>query len=125
MVPSTKISQTILEFGKPLISQLPRDHTKEEFEAALNLVILVWNAVVLDSWKAGSNYEADITEIISQEPREYQLVIKRLVKRKKKKFGNDPRGVGNRWVRQEDGEFIFGCEARLDIENVPTADRVH
>lgn len=124
MVPSTKISQTILEFGKPLINQLPQDHTREEFEAAINLVILVWNAVVMDSWKAGSNYELDILERISAEPKEYQLVIKRLIKRKKKKFANDPRGVGNHWVRNENGELIFGCEARLNVENAPATGRV-
>ncbi len=119
MIPSTKISQTILEFGKPLVSQLPQDHTKEEFEASIKLVIMVWNAVVIDTWNANNNFERDLLQRISGEPKGFQLVIKRLIKRKKKKFGNDPRGVGHYWVRQGDGEFIFGCEARLGVENVP------
>ncbi|QIL90504.1 hypothetical protein GNX18_12610 [Microbulbifer sp. SH-1] len=125
MIPSTKISLTILEFGKSLINQLPQEHTKQEFEAAIGIVIVVWNAVVMDTWKADNHFESDLLERIRSEPKEYQLVIKRLIKRKKKKFGNDPRGVGNHWVREEDGEFIFGCEARLDVENVPSTGPVH
>jgi hypothetical protein len=125
MIPTTKISQTILEFGKPLINQLPRNHTKREFEAAISIVIIVWNSVVIDTWEADSNYESELLEKISSEPKEYQLAIRRLIKRKKKKFGNDPRGVGNHWVREEDGEFIFGCEARLNVENAPATGHVH
>jgi hypothetical protein len=125
MIPSTKISQTILEFGKSLINQLPENYTKEEFEAAINIVILAWNAVVMDEWKKENNFEAELLEKIRAEPLQYQLVIKRLIKRKKKKYGKDPRGVGRHWIREENGEFIFGCEARLDIENVTVTGQVH
>lgn len=125
MVPSTKISHTILEFGKSLINQLPQGHTKQDFEAVISIVILVWNVVVMDTWRAEHNFESDLLERISSEPKEYQLVIKRLIRRKKKKYGNDPRGVGNHWVREENGEFIFGCEARLDVESVCATGSVH
>lgn len=125
MIPTTKISQTILEFGKSLINQLPENYTAEEFEAAINIVILTWNAVVMDGWKKESNFEAEILAKINEEPKEYQLVIKRLIKRKKKKFGKDPRAVGKHWVREEGGEFIFGCDARLDIENVEISGSSH
>lgn len=125
MVPSIKISHTILEFGKSLINQLPQEHTKQDFEAVISIVILVWNAVVMDTWNAENNFESDLLERISSEPKEFQLAIKRLIQRKKMKFGNDPRGVGNHWIREESGELTFGCEARLDAESVSATGCVH
>jgi hypothetical protein len=51
--------------------------------------------------------------------REGLLTVKRLIKRKKTKFANDLRAVGEHWVREEsDGGLIFGCEARANIENI-------
>jgi hypothetical protein len=44
--------------------------------------------------------------------------MSRLVKREKKKFGADPRAVGNYWVNWKNGELVFGCDARLNIENL-------
>ena len=55
MIPNTKISQTILEFGKSLILALPPNHSKDEFEAAITIVITTWNAVVMDSWDDKTN----------------------------------------------------------------------
>lgn len=124
MIPTNKISQTILEFGNPVISQLPNGYTKEELEAAISLIILVWNAVVMDSWAPENRFEAEILERISGEPKQYQLVIKRLIKRKKSKYGNDPRGVGHYWVRDDNGEPVFGCEARLNVDNAPAVGGV-
>ena len=119
MILTTKISQTILEFGEPLLSELPDDHTKEDFEATILIVITSWNAVVMDGWKGGGKFEAALLSSIKPAPKEIQLIIKKLIKRKKKKFANDPRGVGNHWVREESGELIFGCDARLDVDKVP------
>lgn len=48
MIPSTKIFQTILEFGKAAILELPKNHTKEEFEVTMKIVVLAWNVVVMD-----------------------------------------------------------------------------
>ena len=33
-------------------------------------------------------------------------------------FASDPRGIGNYWVREENGSLVFGCEAKLNIEDV-------
>jgi len=125
MIPNTKISETILEYGKSLILALPEHHTKDEFEAVISIVITAWNSVVMDSWNNNNNYETDLLTALSSIPNEAQVEMKRLIKRKKKKFGLDPRAVGNHWVRQENGEFIFGCEARLNVENAPTSSTTH
>jgi hypothetical protein len=121
MIPNTKISETILKYGKSLILQLPQNHTKEEFEAVITIIITAWNAVVLDGWEKGNRYETELLSTMQSAPKEAQLEIKRLIKRKKKKFGTDPRAVGNHWIREQNGEFVFGCEARLSAENTPTS----
>lgn len=119
MIPNTKISQTILEFGKSVILQLPDDHTKEEFESVILIVITAWNALVMDGWNKSNRLETELLSAMENSPKEAQIEIKRLLKRKKKKYGSDPRAVGRHWVREQNSEFIFGCEARLNIENVP------
>ena len=65
MIPNTKISQTILEFGKSVILQLPDDHTKDEFESAITIVIAVWNAVVMDVWNKSNKFETELSYIVS------------------------------------------------------------
>lgn len=117
MIPNTKISQVLLEFANPLLVQLPEGYTKEEFDAVIRFVITVWNAVVMDGWGEGNRFEKELLAIMEGAPKEIQVDVKRLIKRKKKKFALDPRAVGNHWIREQNGEFIFGCEARLDIEN--------
>ena len=125
MIPNTKISQTILEFGKSLILALPSNHSKDEFEAAITIVITTWNAVVMDSWDNKNQFESALLSSIKSAPKEAQIEIKRLIKRKKTKFGSDPRGVGNHWIREQEGDFIFGCEARLNVENVSASKTAH
>ncbi|MEC8375482.1 MAG: hypothetical protein VX078_11830, partial [Pseudomonadota bacterium] len=49
----------------------------------------------------------------------YCLWSKRLLKHKKKKFSDDIRAVGEHLIREKQEEYIFGCEARLDMEKMP------
>ncbi len=125
MIPNTKISETILEFGKSLILELPSEHSEEEFEAVITIIITTWNAAVMDVWEKTNKYESELLSTMQAAPKEIQIKIKRLVKRKKNKFGSDPRAVGNHWIREQDGELIFGCEARLNVENAPASDTTH
>ena len=114
MIPNTKISQTILEFGDSLISTLPEDHSKEEFEATIQIVIMVWNAVVMDAWDKGLSFEADLLALMENEPKFAKNEIKQLLKRKKTKYADDPRSVGKFWVRDDGDGLIFGCNAHLN-----------
>lgn len=124
MIPNNKISQTLLEFGKSIIAGLPTGHTKEEFEAVMKTVITVWNAVVMDSWKKDSTFEMELLALTETMPKPAKLEIKRLIKRKKSKFANDPRAVGKHWIRESNGEIIFGCDARLNVENAPISNNM-
>ena len=125
MIPNTKISQTILEFGKPVILQLPMNPSKEEFDGAIRIVISAWNAVVMDSWENGNKFESLLLSCMAEAPKQAQVEIKRLIKRKKSNFSLDPRAVGEHWVREGNGELVFGCEARLDVKNAPVGDTKH
>ena len=122
---SSKISHTILEFGKSIILQLPDDHSKEEFEAAISIVIVAWNAVVMDAWHNTDKFERELMERLEEGPKQAKIEAKRLIKRKKTKFSTDLRAVGNHWVREQDGEYIFGCEARGNVENLPAEKAKH
>ena len=73
MIPNTKISHTILEFGKSVIMQLPNDYTKEEFETAIRIVIAAWNAVVMDGWGKNIRFEMELLSAIENIPKEAQV----------------------------------------------------
>ena len=117
-LPNTKISATIMEFGKGVLNALPADYSQVEMEDAMLTIITVWNAMVLDPWHNTDKNEKMVLDALSQAPKEGQLQVKRLIKRKKTKFSDDIRAVGDHWIREEQGDFIFGCEARLDIERI-------
>jgi len=118
MIPNTKISQTILEFGNPVIIQLPTDHTKYDFEEVIRIVVAAWNAVVIDSWDKSDKLEKQLLVAVETASKKATMDIKRLIKRKKKKYATDLRAVGNHWIREQNGEFFFGCEARLDLTKI-------
>lgn len=125
MIPSKKISQTILEFGKSVIAGLPMNYGKVEFEATMKVVVTAWNAVVMDSWENGNKFELELLALMDSAPKNVKLEMKRLIKRKKTKFSDDPRAVGDFWVRDNNGEFLFGCEARFNVENAPINNTEH
>lgn len=114
IIPEKKISQTILEFGDAVIASLPPNHSKEEFESTMFMVITVWNSITIDSWNGNSELEDGLLSSISGVPSEIGFIVKKLIKRKKTKFKHDPRAIGNSWVRDNNGEVVFGCEARVN-----------
>jgi len=57
-----------------------------------------------------------VLDAMKNEPAEMVLLLKRLIMRKKRKFGTDLRGVGETWIVERDGELVFGCDARAVAE---------
>ena len=117
MIPTRKISETILEFGEPLIQELPEDSTKEIFEATMNVIVSVWNAVTIDTKEKNNNFESELLKALLPVPPELQLITRELIQRKKTDYASDPRAVGNFWVIEKDGEFVFRAKARLVIKS--------
>lgn len=111
------VSKVITDYGSTMTNQLPVDYNKAELEAAMSLVVIAWNVVTVDSWHQNNEQEQLALSTVAQE-REALLMLKRLIKRKKKKFSQYTWGVGNHWVREnEDGGLVFGCEARGKTEH--------
>ena len=47
MIPQRKISETIIDFGAPLICELDKNQSIEIVRAVFTIVITVWNAHVM------------------------------------------------------------------------------
>ena len=45
-----KISDTIIDFGEPLIGQLDADQPLETVRRTFEIVIMVWNALAMPRW---------------------------------------------------------------------------
>jgi len=114
-IPLTKISETILEFGEPLLSQLDETPPIEVMRQALQIVITVWNAHVLamPEWGQAGHLES-LTKLVDSPTAPPGLVglIDVLTKRRNERFKNDPRAVGEWTVEPTDGGFRFRCDAR-------------
>jgi len=117
MIPTDKMSLTLLEFGKNLINELSEDYTKSELEVVLSLIVTTWNSVVVDSNNKNKAFENKLLQTLKFEPKEIQLRVKQLIKRKKSKFSHDPRLAGDNWVKDSDGGFTFICESILNMED--------
>lgn len=120
MIPTRKISETILEFGNPVLQALPDNSGKEGFEAAIRIIVAAWNAVVLDGWSKTSKFEKEFLKALRPMSSEFDDIPKKLIKRKKKNYSADPRAVGNYWVIERNGAFVFRAEARLNLQGVET-----
>ncbi len=118
MFPTRKISETILDFGKAVFQSLPEDASKSMMEASANIVVCVWNAVVLDEWGKTDKNVKTLLFTLRQEPKEMQLIVTRLIERKKNVFSSDLRAVGQFEVIDRGGELVFRAEARGDLEHM-------
>ena len=115
------ISDTADKFGFIPISNLS-GHSIERFKVHAGVSIPnVWTALG-SSLRIGNVYA--IEPFLTVKDGSGHVVdgktktIYMLIKRKKTKFSDDIRAVGDHWIREEQGDFIFGCEARLDIERI-------
>ncbi len=125
MILTRKISETILEFGNYLIEELPKNSTKEQFEHVMRIVVSAWNAVVLDEWNKTNYFESEFLKALSSTPEEMQLKARSLIARKKTKYPSDPRAVGNYWVLEKNGKFVFRAEARIDLKGLEADGEKH
>jgi len=76
MIPTRKISETIIEFGEPILQELPENSTKEEFEAAFRIVVTAWNAVVLDGYNKNRKFEKAFLSALRSMPTAFSGIPK-------------------------------------------------
>jgi hypothetical protein len=111
-MPNRKISDVIIEFGEPLLSQLDLED-KFEMEGAIKLLVTIWNAVALDHQEKSRRYEDELVRLLNENSSEFNKIAFKLIKRKKRKYSNDPRTVGNYQIVEQEHGLTLRAEARL------------
>jgi len=106
MAAMRKISATILDFGTPLFDLIPPDAPIATQREALSIVILVWNAVIIDEAK-GTSHLRDARKSLRTLPRAgralFDKAFDQLVASKARDFRDDKRLVGNWELRVAPG----------------------
>jgi len=125
MIPTRKISETIIEYGSPILQELPENASKEEYEHAFRLIVSAWNTVILDEQNKSKKFEKEFLKALGSMPKEFSHIPKQLLKRKKRNYSADPRAVGEYSVIEKNGEIVFRADARLDLEKVDTVGLKH
>lgn len=113
--PVRKISETILDFGQPVIDELDADAPRELWEATLHIVIMVWNAHVTAMPRWGQpRLLAELHERLKAPhvPPELVDAVRALSQRRLERFATDARAVGEWSLVGKDGSWRLRCDAR-------------
>ena len=117
VVPAHKLSETVLEFGEPLLSTLGPDAPLAARQKSLELVIMVWNAVAMAMPLWGKpellqQFEQTLSQPAVASPT--TDVLRRLIERRRELYGTDLRTVGE-WALslQPDHSYELRCVAHL------------
>lgn len=117
VVPAHKLSETVLEFGEPLLSTLGSDAPLVVRQKSLELVIMVWNAVAMAMPLWGKpellhQFEQTLTQPTAASPT--ADLLRQLIERRWELYGTDPRTVGE-WALslQPDHSYELRCVAHL------------
>lgn len=114
-----KISETIVDFGAPLIEELGPDAPPEAVRAAFEFVVLVWNAHVcaLPRW-GQPRFLADLQRSLQAcTPPDGAKVeaFRVLSQRRSEHFATDARAVGEWSVETRAGRWHLRCDARAPV----------
>ena len=124
MIPTKKISLTLLEYAEPLINELEDGYSQSDLESVLHLATCIWNSCVVDQWHSTTeNVELLRRQISKAENSIPTAIVEGMIQRKKQCFGADPRAITNECVVVKNGEFVVRAEARLDLQNIPVQSR--
>lgn len=85
-----KISETILDFAKPIFDLLGRPATSAELDQAPKVAVTAWNSVIFDESVGGSDYVRRARSLLSGRPGPVTL-FDELVRRKRTLFAGDRR----------------------------------
>src|ERR1035437_11165467 len=115
-IPGRKLSETILDFGAPLIDLLDADQPIEVVREILSIVITVWNAHVLAMpvWnKPGSLIHLKSQLESEQAEPEFIQTYCDLSQRRDMHFATDPRVVCAWSVAADSSSLKLHCAANL------------
>ncbi len=116
-MPTRKISETIIDFGAPLIGQLDGNEPPDVVQATFSLVITVWNAHVMAMPVWGQpQVLAQLAQLLRgpAAPPQMTEACHTLALRRRQHFADDVRAVGG-WELRRDacGRARLHCEARV------------
>lgn len=114
--PSLKISQTFIDFVKPLMLIVDENTTEDQIQDTFQIAYTVWNAVIMDSVNGDDHYINRLNQTISKHP-EFKDLLNQFVSRKKTLFAKDKRLIGNYKVTYKDGNLHVWAEARAPKTN--------
>src|SRR5689334_21210928 len=106
--PVRKISETILDFGEPLLGQLDAALPLDVIQSTFKIVITVWNAHVMAMPRWGQpRFLADLHERMRdpQMPPEMVEAMRTLSQRRLERFASDGRAVREWSLVMEAGEW--------------------
>jgi hypothetical protein len=109
-VPGTKISETFLEFARPLLEVEEGLPAQEEAEAILQIAFVIWNAVVLDTVNGNTRLADDVRSRAADG--ELLALFDRMIERKKTLYGSDLRLVGAYTVQVQGDQWHVRAQAR-------------
>ena len=122
-IPKRKISETVIDFGAPVLRDLDQEQSIEIVRATFSLVITVWNAHVM-AMPVWGNPEAlkQLEEILRAPGTAPQMIAAcaDLATRRQQHFANDPRAVAEWRVAVDNrGHARLHCDARVPPSLMP------
>ena len=114
-VPQRKMSETLLEFAKPLIDLLEGEASAAEMKKMIMMAVTVWNSAVLKEWSGEDRYLEMAHGLLSQaDSHGPRMMFDSMYERKRQYFSDDLRAVGDFEITTDlDGRFRLHAEARL------------
>jgi hypothetical protein len=114
-----KVSDVFLDYVEPILISLVAERpnaTFEEYDFALRVPWMVWNAIVIQETKPGTtDYVKMMDQLLVGKPPLMRDLVEFLVHRKRTEFSKYKYMIGEyRHYKREDGEIRFYAEARTN-----------
>jgi hypothetical protein len=86
------MAETLMDYARPLISQLPRDHTDEELKATVGFAAIVWNVGGFSEVRDAVRYlSRQVPARMRVDPARALAIIRRMLTWKDRCFAGDDR----------------------------------
>jgi len=122
-LPTRKLSETILDFGEPMLAQFRGLARPEDCQGLLQIIITIWNAHVMAMPIWGHpEHLAELVRVSygKESPPQLRAAFDQLSLRRMHQFEDDPRIVGQWEVElPSPSNFLLRCETRIPAAYSP------
>jgi hypothetical protein len=109
--PNRKISETLIDFAAPIVAMLDEHTREDQIRSGFIIAVTVWNALVFDAVRGDEKYlsmlRRSLGERLDSDP-----MVQTLIRRKRERFGDDMRAIGDHTVTYQGGDLRVWAEAR-------------